>query len=52
MALDKTEVIQILCGEIALITRKDTAEVNAEASLRDNGIDSMSFIEVLLFIKS
>ena len=52
MAFDKESVIQKLCQEISVITRRELAEIKVEESLRNNGIDSMSFLEILLFIKS
>ena len=52
MALDKSAVTEQLCQEIALITRKAPEEIHPEESLRENGVDSMSFLEILLFIKN
>lgn len=52
MVWDKLAVTEQLCQEIALITRTAPENINPAASLRDNGIDSMSFLEILLFIKN
>lgn len=52
MALNKETVIEKLCQEISVITRREAGSIKAEESLRNNGIDSMSFLEILLFIKS
>ena len=41
-----------MCGEIALITRNEPDNIKPEESLHNNGIDSMSFLEILLFIKN
>ena len=48
----KAAVVEKLCGEIALITCKKPENINPVESLRNNGIDSMSFLEILLFIKN
>ena len=52
MAVEKSDVIRELCKEISIITRKEGANIDVEESLRSNGIDSMSFLELLLFIKN
>ena len=52
MALDKSIVVEKLCQEISIITRKELSSIKQEESLRNNGIDSMSFLELLLFIKN
>ncbi|MBO4303213.1 MAG: acyl carrier protein [Lentisphaeria bacterium] len=51
MTLDTENITQALCREIATVTRKEEKEIRADGSLHDNGIDSMSFLELLLFIK-
>lgn len=52
MDLEISAVVQKLCQEIAIITNRDPETVDPEESLRNNGIDSMSFLEILLFIKN
>jgi len=52
MVLEKSTVVQKLCQEIALITNCPLGDIDPEANLRNNGIDSMSFLEILLFIKN
>ena len=51
MDLEISVVVQKLCQEIAIITNRDPETVDPEESLRNNGIDSMSFLELLIFIK-
>lgn len=51
MVPDKNAVLERLCREIAMIARREPGEIQKEESLRNNGIDSMSFLELLLFIK-
>ena len=52
MISDKASVVKKLCGEIALITRNEPENIKPEESLHNNGIDSMSLLEILLFIKN
>ena len=52
MILEKSIVVQKLCQEIAIITNCDSDDINPEDNLRNNDIDSMSFLELLLFIEN
>lgn len=52
MPLEKSTVVQQLCQEISVITCSELQNIDPQKSLRDNGIDSMSFLEILLFIKN
>ncbi len=48
-ALD--EVVRELRSEIALVTNSSPEKVDPEKSLAANGIDSMGFLEIILFVK-
>ena len=52
MTSNRAEIAGKLCKEISIITRTDLRKIDAEQSLYDNGIDSMSFLELLMFIKN
>lgn len=52
MMLEKSTVVQKLCQEIAIVTHSDLSNINPNDNLRNNGVDSMSFLEILLFIKN
>ena len=49
--ITEQEILQKLCAEIALITRRPIENIRPDAPLGENGIDSMSFLELLIFIK-
>lgn len=46
------EIEKFLSREIALILRMNEAEVNMDASFDSFGIDSMTFVEVLIAIEN
>jgi len=46
------EIENFLSREIALILRMNEAEVNMDASFDSFGIDSMTFVEVLIAIEN
>lgn len=46
------EIQNFLNKEVALILRLDESEMNIDASLNDLGIDSMSFVELLIAIEN
>jgi len=52
MAADRTDILGALCREISIITHTDVGSIDPAADLGKNGIDSMSFLELLLFIKN
>lgn len=49
--MDTETILQKLREEVALITRKAPENVDDSVPLRSCGIDSMSFLELLIFIK-
>ncbi|MEI6055250.1 MAG: acyl carrier protein [Lentisphaerota bacterium] len=46
------EIQNFLNKEVALILRLNESEMNIDASLNDLGIDSMSFVELLIAIEN
>ena len=48
---EKDKILQQLIEEISIITGKSADEIDPAENLRSNGIDSMGFLEVSIFIK-
>jgi acyl carrier protein len=46
------EIETALVEEISSILGKEASEVNANAPLHEMGVDSMSFVEILIFIEN
>jgi len=44
-------IVEQLRNEISVITGLPAAQISADESLADNGINSMGFIELLLFVE-
>ena len=49
--MTQEQIEQRLCEEIATILKKDAASLDKAASLRSNGLNSMTFIELLLAVE-
>jgi len=49
--MNEQTIQQDLLAEIALLTRSTLENLNADDSFRENGLDSLSFIALLVFIR-
>ncbi len=49
--MTQEQIEQRLREEISIILKKDAASLDAESSLRSNGLNSMTFIELLLAVE-
>ena len=49
--MEKSQVEQILVEEVAVILAVDKTAINVDRALHTLGIDSLSFVEILVFIE-
>lgn len=49
--MDKKEIEQIVIKEVATILAIDAEEINAQSNLAELGLDSLSFVELLVLIE-
>lgn len=49
--MTQDEIEQKLCEEIGVIAKREPTRIDRDASLRSNGLNSMTFIELLLSVE-
>ncbi len=49
--MTEEKILESLLDEIAVVTQTTTAELLPDASFNSNNVNSLEFIEILLFIK-